>query len=125
MTTKSSTHPTGCCTCSLGQSGNFSGITRRAFLGGASVTALGSRTISGLTWPLSAAATNSSLSAPERAPLVVKPILTYETPRPRTGTSWRNWGGIETEEQATSEKGRINEEKAGQTSRSSSFPYPW
>jgi hypothetical protein len=49
-------------------------------------------------------------SAPPRLPLVVKPILTYETPSRRNQTSWRSWGGIQTQQDATEEVARIQGE---------------
>lgn len=47
-----------------------------------------------------------------RKPLRVQPVLMYAVPVRRQGTSWRNWGGIQTEEQATQEKERIGGEIA-------------
>ena len=41
--------------------------------------------------------------------LVVQPVLAYSTSQTRCN-SWRNWGGIQTEEQAKAEQQRINEE---------------
>ncbi len=43
-------------------------------------------------------------------PLVVKPILTYETPRRVPGRSWRNWGNVHSKELAEQERGRIEAE---------------
>ncbi|MRR35891.1 sugar isomerase [bacterium] len=42
----------------------------------------------------------------------VQPVLTYDVPQPRKQTSWRNWGGIQTEAQAAAEKAWITEELA-------------
>jgi hypothetical protein len=42
--------------------------------------------------------------------LKVQPVLTYEVPTRREATSWRNWGGIQTEEDAAKEKARITAE---------------
>jgi L-fucose isomerase-like protein len=47
-----------------------------------------------------------------RQPLRVQPVLTYGVPKRREATSWRDWGGIQTEEQAAKEKERIGEELA-------------
>lgn len=50
---------------------------------------------------------------PIDVPLKVQPILVYETPARREATSWRNWGGIQTEQDASEEKIRIEKELAG------------
>ena len=42
-------------------------------------------------------------AAPPRKPLVVKPVLTYDTPSPQKQTSWRTWGGIQTQQDAEAE----------------------
>ena len=44
------------------------------------------------------------------ANLVVKPVLVYSIPKRRPQTSWRNWGGIETQQQADEEVARIQGE---------------
>jgi hypothetical protein len=43
--------------------------------------------------------------------LVVKPILTYSVYRRLEATSWRAWGGIETESEADKEIARIRDEQ--------------
>jgi hypothetical protein len=48
--------------------------------------------------------------APPRRTLLVKPIFTYPLPVPRQQTSWRAWGGIQTEEDAAREAVRIQQE---------------
>jgi len=45
-----------------------------------------------------------------RQPLRVKPVLTYEIAQPRPHTSWRNWGGLHTEQDVSAEKARITTE---------------
>jgi hypothetical protein len=83
--------------------------TRRELLG--SGAAAGGIALAGLSWPrLFAATADAPAAAPPRQPLAVKPILMYETPRRRNQTSWRSWGGIETQEQAAQEMGRIQGE---------------
>jgi len=42
--------------------------------------------------------------------LKVKPILVYSTPRRRPQTSWRSWGGIQTEDDASKEIAQIKRE---------------
>jgi hypothetical protein len=41
---------------------------------------------------------------------VVKPVFTYEIPERKEQTSWRSWGGIQTEKDANEEISRIQEE---------------
>ena len=66
--------------------------------------------MTGLTWSTLSAGNPSVPVAPSRRPLRVKPILLYSTYTPRPQTSWRNWGGIETQEQADAEVVRIRGE---------------
>jgi hypothetical protein len=40
-------------------------------------------------------------------PIRVQPVLTYEIPKRREATSWRNWGGVQTEKDALAERDRI------------------
>ena len=49
-------------------------------------------------------------TAPPRRTLVVKPIFTYPLPVRRDQTSWRAWGGIQSEEDAGQEAARIQGE---------------
>jgi hypothetical protein len=53
--------------------------------------------------------------------LKVKPIFVYSLPAKRPQTSWRSWGGIETQPQADEEVARINQELA-QLKASADFP---
>jgi hypothetical protein len=66
--------------------------------------------LTGLTWATLSAGQPPVATAPSRRPLRVKPILLYSTYTPRSQTSWRNWGGIETQEQADAEVVRIRGE---------------
>lgn len=45
-----------------------------------------------------------------RRPLKVKPILVYSVPKRKHQTSWRNWGGIQTQRDADQEVARIQNE---------------
>lgn len=94
-----------CCPCCHHE--EPSGISRRTFLGGA---ALGGMALSGLSWSALAAAEPELPAASPRTALKVKPILVYEAPTRRDKTSWRSWGGIETQEQADEEVRRIQGE---------------
>ena len=101
----------GCCGCDGHGSAGPGAIGRRDFLK-ASGVALGALAMTGLVYEALAAETPASqpAAAPARKPLVIKPILTYETPRRRPQTSWRSWGGIETQQDAEGEVQRITGE---------------
>jgi len=102
-------HPRCCST--GGESGPAAdGVTRRGFLGGVSAFALGSTALSGLSWPALAMSDDELSEAPRRRPLAVKPLLVYSTPQRRPQTSWRSWGGIQTEADAKQEVARIDAE---------------
>jgi hypothetical protein len=105
-----------CCPC--GHSHGLSGMSRRGFLGGiGAATAMGGAVLSGLSWSALAAAEPEVRPAPPRRPLVVKPVLIYEIPKRAPQTSWRSWGGIQTQQDADQETARIKGEleKLGST----------
>ncbi|MGC8643383.1 MAG: sugar isomerase [Isosphaeraceae bacterium] len=94
-----------CCGCSAL---DIVELNRRGFLEGA---VLGGTVLSGLAWPALAVANQGELPLPPpRRPLVVKPVLIYSVPTRQSQTSWRSWGGIETEADARNERARINAE---------------
>jgi hypothetical protein len=79
---------------------------RRDFLSTLGVLAASSTVLG--AWP-GAEAAAPPIYAPtrkplQRKPLVVQPVLTYETPQRRDATSWRNWGGIQTDGDAATEQ---------------------
>lgn len=84
-------------------------LTRRTFLKGMGATALGGMALSGLSWPLLARGETEDIAF-QRVPLKVKPILVYSTPQRRPQTSWRAWGAIQTQEDASQEIARIQGE---------------
>ena len=96
-----------CCPCGDTPGQDASSLTRRDFLKGASLTALASVTPSGLSWPLPAARAEAAGEASHRTPLKVKPVLLYDVPQRQPQTSWRAWGGIQTEADAREEASRI------------------
>jgi len=96
-----------CCPCCEESQGGGGGVSRRGFLGTA---AIGGMALSGLSWTALSAAEADAQAGPPRRPLRVKPILTYATPARRPQRSWRNWGGIETQQQAEQEVVRIKAE---------------
>ena len=54
-------------------------------------------------------------------PLKVQPVLLYRLPQRREGTSWRSWGGIQTQQDVDQEIVRIQRELAA-ISKSAGFP---
>jgi len=95
-----------CCPC-----GEYSadGMSRRVFLGGLSGAALGGVALTGLSWSVLAAEPPEE-RAPSRRPLVVKPVLIYDLPTRRPQTSWRAWGGLQTQADVDQELARIHRE---------------
>jgi hypothetical protein len=59
--------------------------------------------------------------APIRTPLRVQPALLYSTPERRAAASWREWGGVQTEQQAAGERTRIQSELA-EMRKTAEFP---
>ena len=88
-------------------------MSRRKFIKVAGGTTLSVAALSGLSWPLLANASLNEQSGIVRQPLVVKPILVYSAPERRHQSSWRAWGGIQTEEDA-SDRNFKNKRGAGQ-----------
>jgi len=115
-------HPirTTCCPCG-GHGHSAGGVSRRSFLQSVSGAAAVGTALSGLTWSAVSAADTGSRAGPQRRALVVRPILTYDIPTPRPQTSWRNWGGIQTQQQAEEELGRIQKE-LDQIKKRADFP---
>jgi hypothetical protein len=103
-------HGSGCSCCN-GNHGNISNeITRRQFVRVTGTSALGAVAMSGLSWSALIAGQTIEKSTIQRQPLIVKPIFTYEIPTRRDQTSWRSWGGIQTEKDADEEVVRIQGE---------------
>ena len=99
---------TSCCPCGHPEGTTHSGTTRREFLATAGGVELLGAALAGISWSTLAAAELET--APKRRALVVKPIFTYPRPQQRPQTSWRNWGGIQTEEDGHAEEARIRGE---------------
>jgi hypothetical protein len=112
------------CSCCAGHGAapfQLQSFNRRDFL-----LRVGALTVGGLALPaLPLAAADSTPASPRPAriikPLKVQPVLTYDTPQRREATSWRSWGGIQTEQDATREKERISDELAKLSNRAT-FP---
>ena len=96
-----------CCPCSH-HAESDAGVNRRDFLGTAGL--LGGVVLSGLSWSALAAAEPAESAVPPRKPLVVKPVLSYDLPTRRPQTSWRSWGGIQTQQDLDAEIARITAE---------------
>jgi len=109
--TASLKHHCHCCACNHTKGAvSPTGISRRNFI----LTA-GAVTLGGLVLPsLSSEAEEDNKAKKRRTittlPIKVQPVLMYEVPQRRESTSWRSWGGIQTEKDAATEKARITEE---------------
>ena len=97
-----------CCPCCQGEESE--GITRRGFLGGMGGAAIGGMALTYLSISELMAADAALPTAPPRKPLVIKPVLSYDTPTRRSQSSWRSWGGIQTQQDADAEAARIRGE---------------
>jgi hypothetical protein len=78
------------------------GLSRRSFLAAGAAA-----TLTPLTGLRSQAAQRQM---PINTPLRVQPVLTYEIPVKREGTSYRSWGGIQTAQDVAAERERIGKE---------------
>ncbi|HUU10216.1 MAG TPA: twin-arginine translocation signal domain-containing protein, partial [Phycisphaerae bacterium] len=99
------------CCCGSGERCDPGGVSRRDFLKATGV-AFSAAALVGATWSsLRAASVGGDVPMPPaRQPLVVKPVLTFDIPRRRDKTSWRSWGGIQTQQDADAEVKRIQGE---------------
>ena len=85
-------------------------ISRRNFIRLTGTGALGTVAFPELSWSAVKSWQTGGNMINKRLPLSVKPILTYEIPERRPQTSWRAWGGIQSENAALDEMARIKEE---------------
>lgn len=105
----------GCgCGCSMGLKAAVEvarrAVSRRNLLVGAGTAAIGSWALTSRTVRAAAAAGATQPAITPASELIVQPVLTYATPQRRDKTSWRSWGGIMTEDDATAECQRIEGE---------------
>jgi hypothetical protein len=117
------TESQGCSCCSSGLAAAYdavkrAGLSRRNLLLGASTAAISSWAVNTTARAQAAAATAKPAFVPAKE-LVIQPILTYSLPQRRDQTSWRGWGGIQTDAHLAEELKRIQTElaivvKAGQ-----------
>ncbi len=111
------TRSAGCCAGAACGGCPGAGVSRRRFMAGVG---------GGLAMPVLHAAPPSQAKdparqAPIRTALKVQPALLYSIPKRREATSWRSWGGVQTEQEATAEKERISRELA-QMKATADFP---
>jgi hypothetical protein len=99
---KTSGHAPHCCPSAAG-----SAFTRRTFLKGLGATALGSVALGGLSWKTLSASLAGETAGLPRTTLQVKPLLVFNIPERRPQTSWRSWGGIQTQRDVERESARI------------------
>ena len=88
------------------------GLSRRKFIKITGGSALSFAALSGLSWSALAATNMEERTGIVRQPLRVKPVLVYSIPEPKHQSSWRNWGGIQTQQDADQEISRIKGELA-------------
>ncbi|UCD74377.1 MAG: hypothetical protein JSV91_11365 [Phycisphaerales bacterium] len=103
-------HSCSCCTGSQRADGRRIELSRRGFIGGMTSMALGTSVLAGLTWPLLASPSSAVPMPSPRKPLTAKPVFVYSIPQRRPQTSWRSWGGIQTQSDAFAETARIRNE---------------
>lgn len=101
-------HGHHCCGCN--QPFSSGEMSRRKFVQMTGAGTLGTLAMSGLSWEVLRSVSGNESIIPVRKPLTVKPVFTYEIPVPREKTSWRSWGGIQTERAADEEMKRIRAE---------------
>jgi len=88
-------------------------VSRRAFLAMGGVF-MGGLSYAALQGTLQAADDTAPVAMPTpRKPLIVKPILCHNIAIRREAASWRNWGGIQSVEEANEEVVRIKKELEG------------
>lgn len=114
-------HSPGCSCCGRNHGELSKEMTRRKFVSLTGTGALGTVALTGISWSSLIADQTGEKNAPLRQPLLVKPIFTCEIPVRRKQTSWRSWGGIQTEKDIVAEIARIGEELKALGSRAD-FP---
>ena len=101
---------TGCSCCSGSHDQVSSKISRRKFVQVTGASSLGAVALTGLSWSALASVQTSEKNEIKRRALVVKPIFTHVIPVRRDQTSWRTWGGIQSEKDVDQELLRIQDE---------------
>ena len=96
-------HQPDCNCCGSSHENQPNEMSRRKFVQLTGTGALGTVALSGLSWAELVKDSPAGKYDPKRSPLIVKPVFTYEIPERREQTSWRSWGGIQTEKGANEE----------------------
>lgn len=122
MHTNHSSCTCGCCALKH-SAGDQPNLNRRNFLFRVGTAAAsGSVALSALTTIGKEAMPTLPVRGPQAPkPLRVQPILTYDLPQRREHTSWRNWGGVQTEADVAKETKSISDQLAGLKAKSD-FP---
>jgi hypothetical protein len=105
-------HACSCCSSGLAAAYDVvkrAGVSRRGLLLGAGSAAISSWAVGSTARAQVAAAEAKPGFAPARE-LIIQPVLTYHLPQRREQTSWRGWGGLQTEAHLTEEVKRIETE---------------
>ncbi len=120
---KNSNTGKGCACChSKGlQAGALPPMDRRIFLQGTGALASAGLATGSAAGARSEVAETKAPNALFRQTLKVQPVLSYRIPQRREATSWREWGGIQSEEAAAAEKERIARDLA-QVASQADFP---
>jgi hypothetical protein len=86
-------------------------VTRRELLQTCGL-GVASAALTELSWPALAAQPAADQPGAElrRCPLVVKPVFTYPLPTRQRQTSWRNWGGVQSQADVDQDAARIRGE---------------
>ena len=88
-------------------------ITRRRFLQGSAIAGVAAVTVGPREHVAASTLGNEQNVFDMRhdaADLAIQPVLMYSIPRRREGRSWRNWGGVQTDEAVEQEINRISQE---------------
>jgi len=102
--------PHSCCPSHDRNNPGSNDLSRRKFIKVAGGSTLSLVALSGLSWRALADLDLVERIGIIRRALVVKPILVYSTPEYKHQSSWRSWGGIQTEKDADEEISRIKAE---------------
>ncbi len=97
-----------CCTSHTCPENTSCGVDRRSFMAG--VGALGATGLALSAFSATGTWKEPSHVVPERMAIKVQPVLAYHIPQRRDQTSWRPWGGLQTEQDIAEEKQRIGRE---------------
>ncbi len=122
--TKDPTRPSRpCCSCASHAPVGLSAspLNRREFMFGLSALTVGGMVPGSPVLGRNRASVPPGRGALPTTPLRVQPVLTYRLPQRREATSWREWGGLQTQADVDQERERIGTELAGIQSRAE-FP---